>query len=72
MVHFLALYGFDGGRPLSIYSNQIVSEQLKHLLVKFNYAFHADLKFGGGIEDQATECLLAALSNASLDSNEMA
>jgi hypothetical protein len=68
VMHLLDLHGYDGSPPLSIYSNQTVSEKIKTPVSKVKrLRYDAALKFGGRIEDQAQGRLLAALSKASLE-----
>ena len=68
VMHLLDFYGVDGSGPLSIHSNQTVSERLKTPVSKVKkMRYDAALKFGGRIEDQAMGRLLAALSKASLE-----
>lgn len=68
VMHLLDIYGTNGSGPLSIYSNQTVSERLKTPVSKVKKVrYDAALKFGGRIEDQAKGRLLAAISKASLE-----
>ena len=68
VMHLLDIYGANGSGPLSIYSNQTVSERLKTPVTKIKkLRYDAALKFGGRIEDQAMGRLLAALSKASVE-----
>lgn len=71
VMHLIDKYGYEGSPPLSNYSNQTVSERLKTPVAKVKkLRYEAALKFGEKIEDQARGRLLAALSNASLESDK--
>jgi len=70
IMHLLDKYGHDDSGPLATHGNQAVSERLKTPVSKIKkLRYDAALKFGGTIEDQAKGRLLAALSNASLESD---
>ena len=63
-------YGLNGSSSLKPLSNQIVSERLKTPVAKIKkLRYEAALKFGGKVEEEAQIRLLAALSNASLESD---
>ncbi|PNU19748.1 hypothetical protein C2E25_11170 [Geothermobacter hydrogeniphilus] len=70
VMHLLDRFGVNSSGPLSNYSNQAVSERLKTPVNKIKkLRYDAALKFGGRIEDQAMGRLLAALANATLESD---
>jgi hypothetical protein len=68
VMHLLDQHGLNGSGPLSIRSNQTVSELIKTPVTKVKkLRYDAALKFGDRIEDQAMGRLLAALSRASIE-----
>lgn len=69
VMHLLDRYGVDDSGPLAHLSNQAASEKLRTPVAKVKkLRYDAALKFGDNIEDQAKGRLLAALSNAILES----
>lgn len=70
VMHLLDKYGYDGSVPLAQYKNQTVSERLRTPVNKIKkLRYDAALKFGGRVEDQAMARLLAALSDAALETD---
>ncbi len=68
VMHLLDKYGHEGSPPLAQYKNQTVSEKLRTPVAKIKkLRYDAALKFGGRVEDQARARLLAALSDATLE-----
>lgn len=68
VMHLLDRYGMDASGPMSILSNQAVSEKLHTPLAKVKrLRYEAALKFGGDVETQSKARLLAALTAAILE-----
>lgn len=69
VMYLIDKYGVNGPPALGIYGNQDVSGLLKTPVTKIKkLRYDAALKFGGSVEDQAKGRLLAAIGNASLES----
>ena len=70
VMSLLDKYGLNGSGPLASLGNQTISERLKTPVSKIKkLRYEAALKFGGRVEDQAQGRLLAALANATLESD---